>query len=231
MTSNNAVPRHIAIVMDGNRRWARDRHLPVIAGHRQGVETIRRTVKAARDRGVEYVTLYSFSTENWKRDPDEVGGLMRLLEETIRRETPTLVKDGVRLRIIGRLDELSDGVRTATAESARATGAGKNGTMTIAFNYGGRAEIVDAVKRLVADGVPAEKIDEQAIAARLYAPEHPDPDLLIRTGGELRVSNFLLWEVAYAEMWGTDVLWPDFAVEHLDAALMSYARRERRFGR
>ena len=226
-----AVPRHIAIVMDGNRRWARTRHLPVIAGHRQGVETIRRTVRAARDRGVEYVTLYSFSTENWQRDPDEVGGLMRLLEETIRRETPTLVQDGVRLRIIGRLEELSDGLRRAIDEAARATDAGKNGTMTIAFNYGGRAEIVDAVQRLVADGVPAEAVDEQAIAARLYAPEHPDPDLLIRTGGELRVSNFLLWEVAYAEMWATDVLWPDFAVEHLDQALVSYARRERRYGR
>jgi undecaprenyl diphosphate synthase len=225
------VPRHIAIVMDGNRRWARGRHLPVIAGHRQGVETIRRTVRAARDRGVEYVTLYSFSTENWKRDPDEVGGLMKLLEETIRRETPTLAQDGVRLRIIGRLQELSLGVRRAIDEAARATDAGKNGTMTIAFNYGGRAEIVDAVKRLVRDAVPVDGVDEAAIASRLYAPEHPDPDLLIRTGGELRVSNFLLWEVAYAEMWATDVLWPDFAVEHLDAALASYARRERRYGR
>jgi undecaprenyl diphosphate synthase len=226
-----AVPRHIAIVMDGNRRWARGHHLPVIAGHRQGVETIRRTVRAARDRGVEYVTLYSFSTENWKRDPDEVGGLMKLLEETIRRETPTLVTDGVRLRIIGRLHELSAGVRRAMDEAARATDAGTHGTMTIAFNYGGRAEIVDAVKRLVEEGVPADLIDEAAIAKRLYAPEHPDPDLLIRTGGELRVSNFLLWEVAYAEMWATDVLWPDFAVEHLDQALASYARRERRYGR
>ena len=226
-----AVPRHIAIVMDGNRRWARGHHLPVIAGHRQGVETIRRTVRAARDRGVEFVTLYSFSTENWKRDPDEVGGLMKLLEETIRRETPTLVQDGVRLRIIGRLEELSDGVRQAIDDAARATDAGKNGTMTIAFNYGGRAEIVDAVKRLVRDAIPADRIDEAAIASRLYAPEHPDPDLLIRTGGELRISNFLLWEVAYAEMWATDVLWPDFAVEHLDAALASYARRERRYGR
>jgi undecaprenyl diphosphate synthase len=226
-----AIPRHIAIVMDGNRRWARGRHLPVIAGHRQGVETIRRTVRAARDRGVEFVTLYSFSTENWKRDPDEVGGLMKLLEETIRRETPTLVQDGVRLRIIGRLQELSDGVRRAIDDAARATDAGKNGTMTIAFNYGGRAEIVDAVKRLVQDAIRVDDIDEAAIASRLYAPEHPDPDLLIRTGGELRVSNFLLWEVAYAEMWATDVLWPDFAVEHLDAALASYARRERRYGR
>ena len=231
MTSDNGVPRHIAIVMDGNRRWARGRHLPVIAGHRQGVETIRRTVRAARDRGVDYVTLYSFSTENWRRDADEVGGLMRLLEETIRRETPTLVQDGVRLRIIGRLHELSDGVRDAIETAATATDAGTHGTMTIAFNYGGRAEIVDAVKRLVEERVPADQIDEPAIAARLYAPEHPDPDLLIRTGGELRVSNFLLWEVAYAEMWATDVLWPDFAVEHLDAALASYARRERRYGR
>jgi undecaprenyl diphosphate synthase len=217
--------------MDGNRRWARGHHLPVIAGHRQGVETIRRTVRAARDRGVEFVTLYSFSTENWKRDADEVGGLMKLLEETIRRETPTLVQDGVRLRIIGRLQELSDGVRRAIDDAARATDGGKNGTMTIAFNYGGRAEIVDAVRRLVRDAVPVDGIDEAAIASRLYAPEHPDPDLLIRTGGELRVSNFLLWEVAYAEMWATDVLWPDFAVEHLDAALASYARRERRYGR
>lgn len=225
------VPRHIAIVMDGNRRWARGRHLPVIAGHRQGVETIRRTVRAARDRGVEYVTLFSFSTENWKRSGEEVSGLMALLEETIRRETPTLVRDGVRLRIIGRLDELSDGVRRAIDEAAHATDAWTNGTMTIAFNYGGRAEIVDAVKRLVAEGVRADAIDEQAIAARLYAPEHPDPDLLIRTGGELRVSNFLLWEVAYAEMWATDVLWPDFSVEHLNEALASYARRERRYGR
>ena len=226
-----AVPRHIAIVMDGNRRWARGHHLPVIAGHRQGVETIRRTVRAARDRGVEFVTLYSFSTENWKRDPDEVGGLMKLLEETIRRETPTLVQDGVRLRIIGRLHELSDGVRQAIEEAATATDAGTHGTMTIAFNYGGRAEIVDAVKRLVRDAIPVDGIDEAAIASRLYAPEHPDPDLLIRTGGELRVSNFLLWEVAYAEMWATDVLWPDFAIEHLDQALASYARRERRYGR
>ncbi|HVR88605.1 MAG TPA: polyprenyl diphosphate synthase [Candidatus Limnocylindria bacterium] len=231
MPEDSAIPRHIAIVMDGNRRWARTRHLPAIAGHRQGVETIRRTVKAARDRGVEYVTLYSFSTENWKRDTDEVGSLMKLLEETIRRETPTLVKDGVRLRVIGRLAELGDGVRGAIDEAARATGAGTRGTMTIAFNYGGRAEIVDAVKRVVDDGLSSAAVDEPAIATRLYAPEHPDPDLLIRTGGELRVSNFLLWEVAYAEMWATEVLWPDFAVEHLDQALASYARRERRFGR
>ena len=226
-----AVPRHLAIVMDGNRRWARQRHLPAIAGHRAGVETIRKTLRAARERGVEYLTLYSFSTENWTRDPEEVTGLMGLLEETIRRETKTLVEDGVRLMVIGRLHELSDRLQRAIAGAVKETSPGTRGVMTLAFNYGGRAEIVDAVKRLVADGVRGVDVDDAAIAQRLYAPDHPDPDLLIRTGGELRVSNFLLWEVAYAEMWATQVLWPDFSVADLDAALASYATRERRFGR
>ena len=226
-----AVPRHLAIVMDGNRRWARERHLPAIAGHRQGVEAIRRTVRAARDRGVEYVTLYSFSTENWRRDPSEVRGLMRLLEETIRRETGGLVEDGVRLRVIGRLHELPDRLQRAIERATAATNEGTRGVMTIAFNYGGRAEIVDAVRTLLRDGLAADALDEAAIASRLYAPEHPDPDLLIRTGGELRVSNFLLWQVAYAEMWATDVLWPDFSIEDLGRALDSYAARERRYGR
>jgi undecaprenyl diphosphate synthase len=217
--------------MDGNRRWARKRHLPAIAGHRAGVETIRRTLRAARERGVEHLTLYSFSTENWNRDEEEVGALMALLEETIRRETKTLIEDGVRLVVIGRLHELSDRLQKAITGAVEATAAGRRGVMTLAFNYGGRAEIVDAVRRLVRDRVPAERIDERTIAERLYAPDHPDPDLLIRTGGELRVSNFLLWEVAYAEMWAPETLWPDFSVSELDAALNSYASRERRFGR
>ena len=217
--------------MDGNRRWARQRHLPAIAGHRAGVETIRRTLRAARERGVEYLTLYSFSTENWSRDPEEVRGLMGLLEETIRRETETLVKDDVRLQVIGRLHELAPGLQQAIAGAVKATSVCKRGVMTLAFNYGGRAEIVDAVRRLVADGVTPDQVDEAAIAQRLYAPDHPDPDLLIRTGGELRVSNFLLWEVAYAEMWATPVLWPDFQVKDLDEAIASFAARERRFGR
>ncbi len=225
------VPRHIAVVMDGNRRWARQRHLPAIAGHRAGVETIRRTLRAARERGVEYLTLYSFSTENWSRDPEEVHGLMGLLEETIRRETDSLVKDDVKLEVIGRLHELAPGLQTAIAGAVRATSACTRGVMTLAFNYGGRAEIIDAVRALVKDGVAPDAVDEAAIASRLYAPHHPDPDLLIRTGGELRVSNFLLWEVAYAEMWATPVLWPDFAVTDLDDAIRSYAERERRFGR
>ena len=226
-----AVPRHLAIVMDGNRRWARKRHLPTIAGHRAGVDTIRRTLRAARERGVEYLTLYSFSTENWTRDEEEVGALMALLEETIRRETKTLVDDGVRLKVIGRLHELSERLQKAIAGAVEATSAGHRGVMTLAFNYGGRTEIVDAVRDLVRDGVRADEVDEAAIAKRLYAPDHPDPDLLIRTGGELRISNFLLWEVAYAEMWATEVLWPDFSVGDLDQALNSYGHRERRFGR
>lgn len=217
--------------MDGNRRWARQRHLPAIAGHRAGVETIRRTLRAARERGVEFLTLYSFSTENWSRDPEEVRGLMGLLEETIRRETGSLVRDDVRLEVIGRLGELSPALQRAIAGAVEATSRCAHGVMTLAFNYGGRAEIVDAVRRVVRDAVPAEAVDEAAIASRLYAPHHPDPDLLIRTGGELRVSNFLLWEVAYAEMWATPVLWPDFAVKDLDEAIASYAARERRFGR
>src|SRR5688572_6532980 len=149
----SAVPRHIAIVMDGNRRWARERHLPAIAGHRAGVETIRRTLRAARERGVEFVTLYSFSTENWSRGDDEVGALMTLLEETIRRETRTLVADGVRLKVIGRLHQLAPTAQRAIAEAVAATAGGTHGTMTIAFNYGGRAEIVDAVRRIVSDGL------------------------------------------------------------------------------
>jgi undecaprenyl diphosphate synthase len=217
--------------MDGNRRWARSRHLPAIAGHRAGVETIRRTLRHARERGVEFLTLYSFSTENWSREPEEVTGLMGLLEQTIQNETATLVKDNVRLQVIGRLHELSPGLQKAIAGGVKATDKCTGGVMTLAFNYGGRAEVVDAVKKLVADGLKPDQVDEAAIASRLYAPDHPDPDLLIRTGGELRVSNFLLWEVAYAEMWATPVLWPDFAVKDLDDAIESYAERERRFGR
>ena len=227
----SSIPRHIAIVMDGNRRWARQRRLPAIAGHRAGVETIRKTLRAARERGVEYLTLYSFSTENWSRDPEEVTGLMGLLEETIRRETDSLVRDDVRLEVIGRLHELSPGLQRSIAGAVAATAKCARGVMTLAFNYGGRTEIVDAVRRIVGDGLAPDAVDEAAIASRLYAPDHPDPDLLIRTGGELRVSNFLLWEVAYAEMWATPVLWPDFSVSDLDDALGSYAKRERRFGR
>jgi len=228
--ASEAVPRHVAIVMDGNRRWARQRRLPAIAGHRAGVETIRRTLRHARERGVRYLTLYSFSTENWRRDPTEVEALMRLLEETILRETDTLVRDRVRLRVIGRIGELSERLQRAIEGAVRATEVGDD-TMTIAFNYGGRTEIVDAVRAIARDALAPDVIDEAAIAQRLYAPDLPDPDLFIRTGGELRVSNFLLWQVAYSEMWATPVLWPDFSVDDLDDALAAYSSRERRFGR
>ncbi len=230
MAPEDAVPVHIAIVMDGNRRWARQRHLPAIAGHRAGVETIRKTLRHARERGVRYLTLYSFSTENWKREPTEVEALMRLLEETILRETDTLVRDGVRLRVIGRIWDLSERLQGAIAGAVRRTDGGRD-TMTIAFNYGGRAEIVDAVRGIVREGIAADGVEEATIAQHLYAPDIPDPDLFIRTGGELRVSNFLLWQVAYAEMWATPVLWPEFSVGDLDDAISAFASRERRFGR
>jgi len=210
-------------VMDGNRRWARKRHLPAIAGHRAGVETIRRTLRAARERGVEYLTLYSFSTENWSRDEEEVGALMALLEETIRRETKTLVEDGVRLMVIGRLHELSDRLQRAIAGAVKETSPGTRGVMTLAFNYGGRAEIVDAARRF-------EGGSEEDFRACLYAPEMHDPDLIIRTSGEQRLSNYLLWQSAYSELVFRQELWPDFTREALEQSLAEYTRRRRRFG-
>ena len=220
--------------MDGNRRWARKRHLPAIAGHRAGVETIRKTLRAARERGVEYLTLYSFSTENWSRDEEEVRGLMALLEETIRRETDSLVRDDVRLQVIGRLHELSPGLQRSIAGAVAATANCSHGVMTLAFNYGGRAEIVDAVKELAhevrAGTLRPERINESTIAERLYAADMPPPDLLIRTSGEQRISNFLLWEVAYSELWFTPVFWPDFDRELLYEAIRDFQKRSRRFG-
>ncbi|TMD58189.1 MAG: di-trans,poly-cis-decaprenylcistransferase [Chloroflexi bacterium] len=217
--------------MDGNRRWARARHLPAIAGHRAGVEALRRTLRAARTRGIHYVTAYAFSSENWQRADEEVRGLLRLLEEVVTSEVPDLVRDGVRLRVIGRLWELPEGLQRAIAGAMERTAAGTANTLTIAFNYGGRKEIVDAARALVRRGLDAEAIDEEAFASALYTVGTPDPELLIRTGGETRVSNFLLWQVAYAEMHATTVLWPDFAEGDLDRALADYASRDRRFGR
>ena len=226
-----APPQHVAIIMDGNRRWARARHLPAIAGHRAGVEALRRTLRAARTRGIHYVTAYAFSSENWQRADEEVRGLLRLLEEVVTSEVPDLVRDGVRLRVIGRLWELPEGLQRAIAGAMERTAAGTANTLTIAFNYGGRKEIVDAARALVRRGLDAEAIDEEAFASTLYTVGTPDPELLIRTGGETRVSNFLLWQVAYAEMHATTVLWPDFAEGDLDRALADYASRDRRFGR
>lgn len=230
-TPATATIRHLAIIMDGNRRWARQRRLPAIAGHRAGVEALRRTLRAARERGVHYVTAYAFSSENWRRAEEEVSGLMLLLEEVVSSEVPALVRDGVRLKVIGRLEELPRNLQQAIASAIERTAAGTRNTLTLAFNYGGRKELVDAARALVREGVPADAIDEEAFAARLYTLELPDPDLLIRTGGEHRMSNFLLWQLAYAELYVTPVLWPDFGGKELDAALAEFAARQRRFGR
>ena len=224
------VARSVAIIMDGNGRWAESRGLPVAEGHRAGTKALRRTVEAAIDLGIESLTVYAFSTENWTRPPDEVDALMEIFHETIDRELPDLCKQGVRTRFIGRRDRAPDELRRRMEELETETAANSRLELWIAFDYGGRAEIVDAARRLVEDGVAAEAVDEEALGRRLYAPELPDPDLLIRTFGELRVSNFLLWQLAYAELVFVDTLWPDFGDEDLRTALDQYARRRRRFG-
>jgi undecaprenyl diphosphate synthase len=225
-----AVAKRVAIIMDGNGRWATGHGLPVSEGHRAGTRAVRRTVEAAIDLGIESLTVYAFSTENWTRPADEVGALMEIFGETIERELPDLCKQGVRVRFIGRRDRVPDDLRRRMAELESETAENTRLDLWVALNYGGRAEIVDAARRLVEDGVPAEQVDEGALASRLYAPELPDPDLLIRTSGEVRTSNFLLWQLAYAELVFVDTLWPDFGAEDLRAALDEYARRGRRFG-
>ncbi len=225
-----AVAKRVAIIMDGNGRWATGHGLPVSEGHRAGTRAVRRTVEAAIDLGVESLTVYAFSTENWTRPADEVGALMEIFGETIERELPDLCKQGVRVRFIGRRDRVPEDLRRRMAELEAETAENTRLDLWVALNYGGRAEIVDAARRLVEDGVPPEEVDEEALASRLYAPELPDPDLLIRTSGEVRTSNFLLWQLAYAELVFVDTLWPDFGAEDLRAALDEYARRGRRFG-
>jgi undecaprenyl diphosphate synthase len=224
------VARAVAIVMDGNGRWARRRGLPIAAGHRAGTKALRRTVEAAIDLGVESLAVYAFSTENWARPSDEVEALMEIFAETIERELPDLAKEGVRTRFVGRRDRAPADLRKRIAALEEETAANERLQLWIAFDYGGRAELVEAARRLVEDGVELDEIDEEALAARLYEPEMPDPDLLIRTSGELRVSNFLLWQLAYAELVFVDRLWPDFGEADLRSALEDYARRRRRFG-
>jgi undecaprenyl diphosphate synthase len=224
------IARSVAIIMDGNGRWARKRGLPVAAGHRAGARALRRTVEAAIDLGVESLTVYAFSTENWSRPPDEVGALMEIFVETIERELPDLVRQGVRTRFIGRRDRAPEDLQQRMAALEDATGENHTLRLWIAFDYGGRAEIVQAARRLVEAGVDPADVDENLLAANLYAPEMPDPDLVIRTSGELRVSNFLLWQLAYAELVFVDRLWPDFGERDLHSALAAYARRRRRFG-
>ncbi len=225
------VPRHVAIIMDGNRRWARSRGLPEMEGHAAGVEAIRPIVRHAVARGVEVLSLYAFSRENWARSRDEVSGLFGLLEDAIRRETDTLIAEGVEVRLLGRLDELPVRTRESIGQALARTAGGTRLVLNVAFNYSGRSELVDAVRRLVSAAIKPEDIDEDTVATALYTAGLPDPDLVIRTAGEQRLSNFLIWQSAYAELYTCPALWPDFGPDTLDEALLEYARRARRFGR
>jgi undecaprenyl diphosphate synthase len=222
--------RTVAIIMDGNGRWAEQRGLPVAEGHREGTRALRRTVEAAIELGVEALCVYAFSTENWARPDDEVAALMEILGESIERELPDLARQGVRTRFIGRRDRVGEALQEAMAGLEEATAGNERLQLWIAFDYGGRAELVEAARRLVREGVELAAVDESAIRARLYAPELPEVDLLVRTSGELRISNFLLWQAAYAELVFTPTLWPDFDESDLREALDEFARRQRRFG-
>ena len=236
MTASQAVgdepgaARSVAIIMDGNGRWAAGRGLSVAEGHREGARALRRTVEAAIDLDVESLAVYAFSTENWARPPDEVESIMELLDETIERELPDLAKQGVRTRFVGRRDRIPGSLREKMSTLETETASNTRLLLWIAFDYGSRAELVEAVRRLVDEGVRPQDVSEAAVSQRLYAPELPDPDLVIRTSGEQRISNFLLWQSAYSELVFTDTLWPDFGEGELRAALEEYARRQRRFG-
>ena len=224
------LARSVAIIMDGNGRWAERRGLPVADGHRAGTRALRRTVEAAIDLGVRSLAVYAFSTENWTRPADEVAALMEIFGETIERELPDLARQGVRTRFLGRRDRAPDWLQERMAALEAETAANDRLALWIAFDYGGRAELVEAARRLLRSGIDPAELDENVLAAHLYAPELPDPDLLIRTSGEVRLSNFLLWQLAYAELVFVETLWPDFGEEDLRAAVGEYARRQRRFG-
>jgi undecaprenyl diphosphate synthase len=224
------LPAHVAVIMDGNGRWAAQRHLPRVEGHRAGIDAVRDTVEGSARLGIQVLTLYAFSVENWKRPPTEVSTLMLLLKRYLRSELNTLLRNNIRFRVVGRVEELGRDVQRELRDAEERTLANTGMQFNIALNYGGRAEIVEAARRLVSDGVPAESIDEAKFGAYLYTAGQPDPDLLIRTSGEMRVSNFLLWQIAYAEIWVTDTLWPDFRQLHLLEAIVAYQKRDRRYG-
>ncbi len=223
------LPTHVAVIMDGNGRWAAKRGFSRIRGHEAGVRAVREAVTACREVGVKYLTLFAFSSENWKRPKAEVQALIRLLKDYLVGERDELVEKQIRLRAIGRLEQLPADVRAELAETVALTAQYDKMTLTHALSYGGRAELVDALRKVIAAGI--EEPDEETVSRHLYAPDHPDPDLLIRTSGEFRVSNFLLWEISYAEIYVTNVLWPDFSAKHMYAALLDYSMRERRFGK
>ena len=228
------LPQHVAVIMDGNGRWAARRHLPRVEGHRAGTRAVREVIETSARLGLKYITLYAFSVENWKRPAAEVATLMALLKRYLRSELETLLTNNIRLEVIGRTQELSTDVQHELHVAIERTSRNTGTVLTIALNYGGRAEIIDAVRRLAADvrenRLDPESIDEAMLSSRLYTAGQPDPDLLIRTSGELRVSNFLLWQIAYSEIWVTDVLWPDFRRRHLLQAILDFQKRERRYG-
>jgi undecaprenyl diphosphate synthase len=224
------VPRHVAVIMDGNGRWAQQRGLSRQAGHRAGTENIRNIIRAFGERGVEVLTLYAFSTENWGRPRREVNALMRLIGRVINREIKELHRNGVKLVHIGDLEPLDSSIRKKVEQALELTRDNDRMTVAVAFNYGSRAEIIEAVKRIVAEGVPPDRIDEALFSSYLYTAGLPDPDLVIRTAGEVRLSNFLLWQSSYAELYATATFWPDFDTAEVDRALAAYARRVRRFG-
>ena len=229
-----SVPRHLAIIMDGNNRWARREGYPGAAGHRAGAEVVREIVSACEARGIRYLTLFAFSSENWGRPRAEVRALLALLSRYLRNEVEKLAKDGVRLRVIGRRDRFSARLQDLIAKAEAVTEAGNRATLTLALDYGGRWDVAEVTRSIAQDVVAGElnpdDIDEETVSKRLATAELPDPDLCIRTAGEARISNFLLWQFAYAEFWFTEVLWPDFDETVLDLALADYAVRERRFG-
>jgi undecaprenyl diphosphate synthase len=231
--AHGEVPRHVAIILDGNGRWAKGRRLPRIAGHRRGVEAVRETVRACVERGVEYLTLFAFSSENWRRPADEVALLMQLFQVALSNEVDKLHRNGVRLKVVGDTERFDPAIRRLIEQGERLTAENRRLTLTIAANYGGRWDILQALSRLMAQRPAAADapLDESALAPYLAMSYAPEPDLFIRTGGERRISNFLLWQLAYSELHFTDTLWPDFDAAALDAAFASYRQRERRFGR
>jgi undecaprenyl diphosphate synthase len=224
------LPVHVAVIMDGNGRWAAQRHLPRVEGHRAGIDAVRDTVETAARLGIQVLTLYAFSVENWKRPAAEVGTLMLLLKRYLRSELNTLLKNNIRFRVIGRIEELASDIQDELHLAIDRTAKNSGMLFNIALNYGGRAEIVDAARRAIEAGVRPQDLDEERFARFLYTAGQPDPDLLIRTSGEMRVSNYLLWQIAYAEIYVTETLWPDFRRRHLFEAVLAYQKRERRYG-
>jgi len=224
------IPRHVAIVMDGNGRWAKKRFMPRFFGHKQGVDALVRTVQACADRGIEYLTVFAFSSENWKRPTEEVSGLMSLVLVAVSKYLAKLAGEGVRIRIVGDRSQVSDKVRAAWDQAEQTTQHNTRINLSVAFNYGGRWDVVQACRQAIETGVPAASLDEAALSRFMAMSFAPDPDLFIRTGGEVRISNFLLWQVAYSELVFSDCLWPDFGEAELNAALADFARRDRRFG-